>query len=703
MTWTQSMRGLHAMAQQRRDPRASGLPPLLALDLHGLSLIEGARAGFAIATVVALGQWVHWPGLMQAALGAMLTCLCDAGGPLRRRLPALLAFAVLGSATTAGFAILRAAPAWALLPATGVVFLASFSRIYGQSAMQVGNLLTVVLVLALRQPLAPAAALAVGGTFLAGSLWAVLLTAVLWRLHPNRPARAAVAETYRMLARLCADLRRLLAADERREWVWDRHARAHRRAVREAIEQARGTSLAMSRAGGAVNGRTAQSWLRVETAEQLFGALIGLSDLAQAEADAAAGAALRARMVRMLRLLEPILLLQGRAILADHEADRPGLDRAIGAVATVAKAGSAARDDATLERIAGFIVERLRLAAFLSDARATLPQGLAASPRRWWRVARAAFAPGSASLRHAVRASLAAGLAVAATMAWPLPYAHWFTITLVLTMQPYFALTFTKAIERIGGTVLGGVLAAALATVATSPVSMSVALFPLAVAALAVRAVSFGLFMVLLTPLVVLLSELGRPGSSEVVIALTRAGFAVAGGGVALALAWLLWPAWEPERVQAELSTAIRAHGRFAAAEIAFLIGEATAAAVAEARRAAGVASNALEASLQRALLEPHRDGTARLQAALTVDAALRRMAGRLTALQVAAAAPERRDRSAWRAWADWLAAATADGLDSAAAPASRPPLPAGDPDAQALARIAGQIEVISGAIRRGE
>ena len=36
-------------------------------------------------------------------------------------------------------------------------------------------------------------------------------------------------------------------------------------------------------------------------------------------------------------------------------------------------------------------------------------------------------------------------------------YAHWLTITLILTLQPFFALTWQRALERIGGTVLGGI------------------------------------------------------------------------------------------------------------------------------------------------------------------------------------------------------------------------------------------------------
>ncbi len=112
-----------------------------------------------------------------------------------------------------------------------------------------------------------------------------------------------------------------------------------------------------------------------------------------------------------------------------------------------------------------------------------------------------------------------------------------------------------------------------------------------------------------------------------------------------------------------QLRTAVAAHARYAAAEIAALLGETGPDAAERARRAAGVASNALEASLQRALLEPRRGSAAeRLEAALTVDAALRRVAGRLSALHLSGRPAGARDSVAWREWADFFVAIGAPG-----------------------------------------
>ncbi len=684
----------------RRPAATAGLPPLLAVDVRSVSIAEGVRAALAIAAVVALGQWVRWPGLMEAALGALLTCLCDAGGPLRRRLPALLGFGLIGAACTACFGLLLAWPGWVVVAvAACCVFLTSFARIFGQSAMQVGNLLTVVLVLSLRTRLPGLhAAATLAGMFLAGSLWALLLTLAIWRLHPYRPARRAVGDAYRALAELAGDQLQVLRRAGPDGAEWDRHARLHRRQVREAIERAREAVLQTVRIRGPVAGHAAQSWIRLETADQMFAALIALSELLASDPDP--GAAMRAEKV--LRLLRPVLLLLQRAVAADIQSSRPGLDRAIAAIRAVGRPARGSAQDA-LTGIAETLAERLRVAATLSGSEAFLPRGSPAAPRRWWAAIQANLHWRSEALRHALRAGALAGVAVAVTRQWPAPYAYWFTITLVLTMQPYFALTFTRAVERVGGTVLGGLFAAALATVATTPLAIAVALFPLATLALSVRAVSFALYIACLTPMVVLLSELGRPGTSEVAIALARAGYTMAGGVLALAGAWALWPSWEPARVGAQLRDAVAAHARYAAAEIEVLLGDAPGEAAERARRAAGVASNALEASLQRALLEPRRGSAARLEAALTVDAALRRVAGRLSALHLTARPAGRRDPAAWRGWAAYFAAIEARTARDPTGLPPRPALPEADAGADALGRLAAQFELIAGAARRLE
>ena len=165
----------------------------IVYDLHRISVVEGLRAACAVVAVVVLDQFVHWPPLLMSALAAMLACSADPGGTPRRRLPWMLGFAIAGGLIAAGFGMLREWPIWAVLPvACAGVFALGFMRVYGQSALVVGNLLTVVLVLALDRPETPHAALQTGAGFVLGGLWASALVMVLWPVRPGLPARQAV-------------------------------------------------------------------------------------------------------------------------------------------------------------------------------------------------------------------------------------------------------------------------------------------------------------------------------------------------------------------------------------------------------------------------------------------------------------------------------------------------------------------------------
>ena len=671
----------------------------IGLNLRAVSLAEGVRAALSVAAIIALQQLWHWPALAEAALAALLTCLCDMGGPMRRRVPALLSFTLLGGAIVAGLGLARAGGLAVALP-LGVLglFCTCFARVWGQAAQQVGLLLSIVVVLALDEALPNfGVALTLGGLFVAGGLWATLLTLVIWRVYPYRPMRRAVAQAYYQTAVLVADLRTLLGSTPPGAPAWEEHARAHRRSVRDAIEGARSVVMDTLRARGAAGARASQGLIRLEAVDQIFGALIGVSDAlenAAPEEHEAAG--------RALRRLRPLLVMLGRAVEFDNAKPQP-IGRSIEAMAADT---ALLPENGPLNAALTYILDRLRVSLTLAVPANFLPgAGLAGERvpllRRILAPLRANLDFRSLVLRHALRAAAVAAPAIAFTLIWFTPYDHWITITIVATMQPYFGLTFTRALERVGGTVLGGVLAAVIAMLCHTPMGIAVAMFPLAVLALAVRQVSYGLFIAALTPLVVLLVETVEPGASEWTIAGMRVLFTVLGGLLAVAGCFLLWPSWEPDRLPAELRRAIRMHGAYAEAVLGALLGESDARAIDPARREAGVASNNVEASISRALLEPRQTARDGLEAAMVIDAALRRFAGRLVAIQLDPVLRAAFPRSVWAAWRVWLVRAMAAIADGDAIP-ERPEIDTGEETKrEALLRVARQVALIGGAIGR--
>jgi uncharacterized membrane protein YccC len=646
------------------------------IDLHAISVTEGLRAGIAVAVTVLAGELFGLPYFGLAALGALLTCFADPGGPVARRAPAVIAFALCSGVVYAAFGLVRDESLWVAAPlAALMIFGASFARIYGQGGLQVGNLLSVVTVLALDRPAGDFVhAAGLGLNLMAGAAWAAVLTLLLWRIHPYRPAREALAAVAVALSRLAKELAALANADETVA-AFEAHAATHRRAVREAIEAARIVALEIFKRRGLVTQRAAQVSVRLQSLEQIFAGLIALSDILDAQPAA------RGPCTPALRLLAGWLAAFGPDFIADRDVDTPKRKQSLNRFRAVV----AVLEDSPQQHVLAGMAEHLAVLITISApdnepaANPMVPLG------------RKIFAPiaqnlnfSSAALRHALRAAFVAGPALAWTMTRPDQFAHWATITMVLCLQPYFSATWQRSAERIAGTALGGVLAAGIGVLTQTSTELAITMLPLTIFAFAMRAVSYGVFVAALTPMIVLLVEQIAPGANELTIAVDRVGYTLLGGLLAVLANLLLWPGFEGGRVEAGIKTAMDAHAAYAKAVFAALLeGGAPADA---ARRAAGLASNNLEAILSRALLEPHKSRDPAISRGAIVDAALRRVAGSLSLLLLDPPASTENVAP----WRDFLLA----GLSGA--PIPRPRLAPPGPVAETLMRLARQVELLN-------
>ncbi|MBW4035498.1 MAG: fusaric acid resistance protein [Proteobacteria bacterium] len=670
----------------------AGLPGLggLALNFRAISLLEGVRAAIAVAGTMAVGSLLGLPQLGLAALGALLACFADPGGPVRARLPPMLVFGVLGALCFSIFGLILArSPALAILAAGLTIFACSFSRIYGQSGMQTGNLVSVATVLSLDAPIRSVmAAVPPGLAFWAGAAGAALLTLALWRIRPFHPARMALADLALALSALARDLVDLANEPKPDEDGFDLHARGHRRAVREAIERARGVTLATIRRRGAASQRANAIALRLATFDQMFGAMIAVGEAMAADP----GGAPATRQA--LRDLAPLLAALAPAIEADRSLDTPPIREAlrrfrddIGAIG----------EEAPIRRLLDAVADRLSVIVTVSNAPG--PSPVADGAAIDWRgmifgPIRANWTLESVPLRHALRTAMVTTPVLGFVQWLGNPFGHWLAITVIFVLQPHFSATWVRALERVGGTAAGGVLAALIGLVCHTRLELALAMIPLALVAFAIRGVNFSAYTAVLTPMIVLLIEQISPGTNQWTIALSRVGFTLAGGVLAVAANLVLWPSFEGNRLGAARDAAIAAHRDYLAASFAYLV---DGGALPEAaRRQAGLASNNLEASVSRALMEPHRGHDPLLRSALVVDAALRRTAGRLAVLNLDPL-PDAGEAALWQRWRDWLDAA----LDPARGPTPPTPQAVQRPaSAESLRRLARQAELVFEAIK---
>jgi uncharacterized membrane protein YccC len=625
--------------------------------------LRGAIAvGSAMVVCHALGRS---PGA--AALGGFDALLVDNGGPYRTRL-ATMATTLLGGA--AAFVIGCLVPhelGLAVVATLAVCFAVIFARVVSQPVASSAVLVLILYFAGVGGTVHTlAGALGAAGMILAGGAWAVVLSLVLWPVDPFRPARTAVAECYGSLGRFpfvsLPVESNLGQPDAIFEW---------RRLHRAQVEAANAALAATSARAPARTIRARNLTVLLETADLLLARTIRMAELAELAGTQDAEA--RARLEAMAQWLHG----GARAIeaaLRQRPADaaaafgRDGSQRVQWIARRRAQIGAeseAPRDsllahamseerEALLEMETAFdAVRAIWTGIEVRVSASTSPRSLQPNeprhPDSWlwnWKDAlQANWTMQSAALRHALRVTIVGGVDVVAMRLLNINHGFWLPMTSIILLQPYSAGTARKSMQRVSGTIAGGVLAAVLAGVmpdthAGQEIGIA-AITLLAALTVATFAVDYAVYSFFLTPTFVLMS---LPHPHDWRYALVRIGTTLAGATIALAAMRLLWP----ERAEEELGRLLR---RGAAADAEYLRAllkfwemqerrRAEREVLAVSRRACGLASNDAEEALDRVMQEPQFGCLAaeelRLRnEALTFATYLRRLTQSVTTLAV--------------------------------------------------------------------
>lgn len=605
---------------------------------------RGIRTAFALLVPIIAGDLLVHPLFAWAGLGGWLGSLADKGGSYRTRATTMAALLVLGAACAyAGSTVEYAAvPAVLSMLAAGV--LGGLGRVYGDEGSTVGLFIAVLFAVAVgSKSEAPDVGELRAAMFAGGVAWAMVLSLLLWPLHPFRPARRAAARCYRDLAQLARALEELVASqDEQRASVARDVARSQYAIVRSGLEDARVMLAGVRRPRSGRSPRGEHLLVLTEGAEQLFGELIAIQAELEAaqEAGAANDGAFETALTRVADTLESV------ATAIDDTVDATTSPRTIGSSFGLSTATTNLHLRAAESHLARLSrdLELLVSVAVHIDVRASSVMPLAAAmesttpaPRdllAWIRPIRDAISPRTFPMRHALRMGIASAAAVSLSFALDITRGYWATITVLIVLQPYAGATVRKTLQRVAGSVGGGILAAALAVVARTKLAIAAVMFPLTVGSVAALPLNYGVFVFLLTPVFVLLAE---PHPGDWPIAGLRVANTLLGGAIALVAAQLLWPARESETYAPQLASLLR---ELRAQLVAVTRpGDASTAAwrnSADAvRRQLGIKVSNAEATLQRLIAE-ESPSAPRVEAAMTMLTYSRRMASTLSAIAAA-------------------------------------------------------------------
>ncbi len=460
------------------------------LELRAVSLIpehlnraEGYRAALAVALPLILAIATGHVAWGWAVYAAFWTCLCDTPGPdrLRRRLLAI--FMASGTA----IALIGSWAAWlvpqgSLLIGPLLVFTATLCAARLPFGGLVGTLSAVVAVVAVGFPHPLAMAVPLAMAFLAGAAWSYLLMTVFWRINaydPLRRAGRAVSTRLSDMAEYLAEL----GDGPHRDARWHGDHAEHRRAVRLAIERFRDVLI---RYEGEASGPVTAARRDIAAAEAMFGVLLALD---QACIDRWGPAGERAALANTCRRVVASGRLHGGAAMTEARGTLQGLRANL--TQDVFR-GCAAALEAALE--------------ILNDPNTTLvanqvPGDGAAPP------ADRSLAMVSQGLRQA---GGVVGVYLAAA-AFGLGYPYWAAMAVIVVLQGDVRVTWSRCLERIAGSLLGGALALALPLLGGGAIVPALAAVALAAVTMALRSVNYTVFVMFLTTLFVLVTDMLHP------------------------------------------------------------------------------------------------------------------------------------------------------------------------------------------------
>ncbi|QKG57702.1 FUSC family protein [Hymenobacter sp. BRD128] len=589
---------------------------------------DGLRTTLAILLpAVAGAQWGQFAAGITISTGAVCLSVTDTPGPLQHRRNGLLAalgLVFVGALLVGWLAPYRLALGVVLV---GLSFGLTMLLVWGARAGSVGSAALLGMVLTLAHPpegwqanLLHAGMLGLGGG------WYLLLALVQSRVQPYRSAQQALGEClhavagflhikaafYNSSTDLDEDYRRLVAqqvvVNEKQEAVRDLIFRS-RQIVSESTSTGRRLVLTFTET--------------VDLYEHITAGYYDYGALRAAFGETGILAEIQAFINRLATDLDYL----GSAILVNRAYGSPPPDRLAELTQLQARINALpAPDPATglstlvLKKILVNLRDLHRRVRSIRRYFDEDQAALAPDPRRVashtqfvarqeleWSAFGENLTLSSSVFRHAVRMAVACSVAfTVAELLWHGQHNYWILMTVTFMLKPGFSLTRERNIQRISGTLVGGVLGSlVLWAVPDGDVRFGLLLVFMVIAYSFQRTKYLVTVIFLTAYLLIMFSFLGLSYIGVIEERLTDTAL---GCAIALATAYLLFPRWEGEQLPDLLAATLRANLAYLRQLADRLAGrEVLPTTYRLLRKDVYVASANLAAAFQRMLSEPRR------------------------------------------------------------------------------------------------
>lgn len=168
---------------------------------------------------------------------------------------------------------------------------------------------------------------------------------------------------------------------------------------------------------------------------------------------------------------------------------------------------------------------------------------------------RTLFSFNTFNVRYALRSAIAASVALFIYKWFNINHGYWLPFSLMIVIQPYFGATFQKAMQRIVGTLAGGVVGSLFLLIDKDIHLIELILFVTFVLMVYYFRKNYALAVFVITVNLVLLFNLEQALNPLLIV--TRALCTIGGAGLAVFAGFALLPTWDKKWLPVHLATSI--------------------------------------------------------------------------------------------------------------------------------------------------
>lgn len=179
-------------------------------------------------------------------------------------------------------------------------------------------------------------------------------------------------------------------------------------------------------------------------------------------------------------------------------------------------------------------------------------------PKHWWKNINLLFNFNSVTFKYALRTAFSATIALLISKWFQINHGYWIPFTVIIVLQPYFGATLKRGIDRVIGTISGGIIGGILVYIPSHFWVKEIMLFLSSILMVYFIKKRYSIAAFFITISLVILFDVEENISLDLIG--IRALATVLGAGIAIIAGFALLPAWDKKYLPRHIKAAINAN-----------------------------------------------------------------------------------------------------------------------------------------------